>query len=81
MFFDDKIFMDNFRINIGCEITDVHINFFINQKVIRQQKAGDTYFITIENGDSDLSYSIHQNYYEKVKTELRNLKIDTILRN
>jgi hypothetical protein len=81
LFFDDKIFMDNFRVNIGCEITDVHINFFIDQKIIRSEKVSDTYFITIENGDSDLSYSIHQNYYEKVKTELRNLKIDNILRN
>jgi hypothetical protein len=67
------------RINIGGDITDVHINFFINQKVIREEKIGDTYFITMENGEYNLTYSIHQNYYDKVKVELRNLKIDNIL--
>lgn len=73
--------MNVIRINIGGEITDVHINFFIDQKVIRSEKVSDTYFITMENGDYDLTYSIHQNYYDKVKIELRNLKIDTILGN
>lgn len=67
------------RINIGGDITDVHINFFINQKVIREEKIGDTYFITMENGEYNLTYSIHQNYYDKVKVELRNIKIDNIL--
>ena len=73
--------MNVIRINIGGEITEVHINFFIDQKVIRSEKVSDTYFITMENGDYDLTYSIHQNYYDKVKIELRNLKIDTILGN
>jgi hypothetical protein len=76
--FCNKIFME-IRINIGGEITDVHINFFINKKIIREEKVGDTYFITIENGEYSLTYSIHQNYYDKVKVELRNLKIDNIL--
>lgn len=71
--------MEKFRIIIGGELTDVHINFFIDQKVIRNEKVSDTYFITMENGDYDLTYSIHQNYYDKVKIELRNIKIDTIL--
>jgi len=69
------------RINIGGDITDVHINFFINQKIICEEKIGDTYFITMENGEYNLTYSIHQNYYDKVKVELRNLKIDNILGN
>lgn len=73
--------MEKFRINIGGELTDVHINFFIDKKIIRNEKVSDTHFITIENGDYNLTYSIHQNYYDKVKIELRNLKIDTILGN
>ena len=71
--------MNVIRINIGGELTEVHINFFIDQKVIRNEKVSDTYFITMDNGDYNLTYSIHQNYYDKVKIELRNLKIDTIL--
>lgn len=73
--------MNVIRINIGGELTEVHINFFIDQKVIRSEKVSDTYFITMYNGDYDLTYSIHQNYYDKVKIELRNLKIDNILWN
>jgi len=71
--------MNVIRINIGGELTEVHINFFIDQKVIRNEKISDTYFITMDNGDYNLTYSIHQNYYDKVKIELRNLKIDNIL--
>lgn len=73
--------MSEIRVYIGGELTDVHINFFIDQKVIRNEKVSDTYFITIDNGDYNLTYGIHQNYYDKVKIELRNLKIDTILGN
>lgn len=73
--------MNGIRVYIGGELTEVHINFFIDQKVIRSEKVSDTYFITMENGEYDLTYSIHKNYYDKVKIELRNLKIDTILGN
>ena len=71
--------MEKFRINIGGEIEEVYINFFIDKIIIKEEKIGDTYFTTIENGSCNLTYSIHQNYYDKVKIELRNLKIDTIL--
>lgn len=71
--------MEKFRINIGGEIEEVYINFFLDQKIIDQNKIGDTYFITMENGSRNLTYSIHQNYYDRIKIELRNLKIDTIL--
>jgi len=73
--------MEKFRINIGGEIEEVYINFFLDQKIIDQNKIGDTYFITMENGDHSLTYSIHKNYYDRIKIELRNLKIDTILIN
>lgn len=71
--------MEKFRINIGGEIEEVYINFFIDQKIIDKNKIRDIYYITMENGSCNLTYSIHKNYYDRIKIELRNLKIDTIL--
>jgi hypothetical protein len=72
--------MEKFRINLGGEITEVYTTFFINKKVIRQNKVGDTYFITIENGKDNLTYSIHENYYSKVPAAIRDYKIDKIMK-
>jgi hypothetical protein len=72
--------MEKFRINLGGEITEVYTTFFINKKVIRQNKVGDTYFITIENGKDNLTYSIHENYYSKVNSAIRDYKIDKIMK-
>ena len=73
--------MEKFRINLGGEITEVYTTFFINQVIIRENKAGDTYFITIKNGPEDsLTYSIHEKYYNKIKGAIRDYKIDKILK-
>jgi hypothetical protein len=71
---------EKFRIAVYGEIEEVYINFFINQKIIKENKIGDTYFITIKNGKDNLTYSIHENYYTKVKICLRDLKINNILK-
>jgi hypothetical protein len=70
---------EKFRINLGGEITEVFINFFLNQKIIRQNKVGDTYFITIKNGKDNLTYSIHENYYSKVPAAIRDYKLSNLL--
>ncbi len=70
---------EKFRINLGGEITEVFINFFLNQKIIRQNKVGDTYFITMENGKDNLTYSIHENYYSKVPAAIRDYKLSNLL--
>ena len=71
--------MEKFRINLGGEITEVYTTFFINQIIVRENKAGDTYFITIKNGKDTLTYSIHENYYNKIKGSIRDYKIDNLL--
>lgn len=71
---------EKFRIAVYGEIEEVYINFFINQKIIEENKIGDTYFIRIKNGKDTLTYSIHENYYTKVKICLRDLKINNILK-
>ena len=70
---------ETFRINLGGEITEVYTTFFINQKVVRQNKVGDTYFITIENGKDNLTYSIHENYYSKLPASIRDYKLTNLL--
>lgn len=71
--------MEKFRINLCGEITEVFTNFFLNQKILRQNKVGDTYFITIENGKDNLTYSIHENYYSKVPAAIRDYKLSNLL--
>lgn len=71
--------MEKFRINLGGEIIEVYTTFFINQIIVRESKAGDTYFITIRNGKDNLTYGIHENYYNKIKGAIRDYKIDNLL--
>lgn len=72
---------DKFRISLYGEIEEVSINFFINQEIIEKNKIGDTYYITIKYDKQTLSYSIHRNYYDKVKSYIRDLKLEKILKN
>ena len=64
---------EKFRIGVYDEIEEVYINFFINQEIIEENKIGDTYFIRIKNGKENLTYSIHQNYYDKVQSSKNKL--------
>lgn len=71
--------MEKFIINLGGEITEVYTTFFINQVIVKENKVGDTYFITINNGDYNITYSIHENYYNKIKRSIRDFKLNKIL--
>lgn len=70
---------EKFRIAVYGEIEEVYINFFINQKIIEENKIGDTYFIRIKNGKDTLTYSIHENYYSKVPAAIRDYKLNNLL--
>ena len=74
-------YKEKFRVNIYGEIEEVYINFFINQEIIEENKIGDTYFIRIKNGKETLTYSIHQNYYDKVQSAIRDWKLERILKD
>ena len=73
--------MSKYIISIGGEMTDVHLNFFKNLLILKEEFISDTYFIKFENGDSDMTFSIHKNTYDKVKVDLRDLRINSILDN
>lgn len=71
--------MDKFRISVYGEIEEVYINFF-DYELIRENRIGDVYFITIKNGKENLTFSIHENYYSKVPAALRDWKLNKILK-
>jgi hypothetical protein len=71
--------MEKFRISVYSDIEEVGIDFFEKINILRNKKIGDTYFITIENGNDTLTFSIHENYYNKVMITLRDITIDKIL--
>jgi len=71
--------MRNYIVGYGSEMTDMPLSFFEGLKILREEIVGDTYFIKFENGDSDMTISIHQNEYKRVKTDLRDKKIENII--
>ena len=71
--------MEKYRIGVFGEIEEVYISFFDGMEVLRQELIGDTWFICIVNGDGTLTFSIHDNYWQKVQVDLRNLRIDEVL--
>jgi hypothetical protein len=70
---------EKYRIGVFGEIEEVYINFFEGMVVLRQELIGDTWFFRIRNGSEDLTFSIHDNYWNKVQVDLRDNKIDDIL--
>lgn len=70
---------EKYRINVFGEIEEVYINFFEGMDVLRQEQIGDTWFFTIRNGKENLTFSIHDNYWQKVQVDLRDARIDGIL--
>lgn len=67
-----------YRISIYGDIYDVGLNFF-RSRVEKDEKIGDTHFITIENGEESTTFSIYFKEYERVKNDMRDLRIDEIL--
>lgn len=73
--------MSKYIIGFGGEMTDMPLSFFKGLKILREEYVSDTYFIRFENGDSDMTFSIHRKEYERVKIDLRDQKINSILDN
>ena len=71
--------MNRYIINIDNGIVDVPINFFEDMLIIKEVFILDTYFIEFNNGKLKNLISISKREYDKVKIDLRNLKIDYIL--
>jgi len=73
--------MNKYIIAIGGEMTDVPLSFFEGMKVLKENLISDTYFISFENGGSSMTFSIHKNFYDRVKVDLREMRINSIFDN
>jgi hypothetical protein len=73
--------MCNYIVGFGSEMYDMSLSFFEGLKISREELIGDTYFIRFESGDSNMTFSIHKNTYDKVKVDLRELRINSIFDN
>lgn len=73
--------MSRYIITIGSEMIDVHLGFFENLDILKDEIISDTHFIKIKNGDSHMVFSIHKNMYDKVKMDLRNERLNSVLNN
>lgn len=71
--------MGKYIVGFGSEMTDMPLSFFEGLSILREELIGDTYFIKFENGDSDMTFCIHQNEYKRVKIDLRDKKIQNII--
>ena len=67
-----------YRISIYGDIYDVGLNFFQNADICRDEKVGDTHFITFAEGNGYTTFGIYFKEYERVKQDLRDSKIDGI---
>lgn len=68
-----------YRISVYGEIYDVGLNFFEGAEITRDERVGDTHFVTLGSGKDSTAFSIYFSEYERVKQDLRDLKLDGIL--
>jgi hypothetical protein len=71
--------MSKYIVGIGGEMIDVHLIFFKKMDILKEELISDTYFIRFKNGDSDMTFSIHKKEYDRVKIDLRDDKINSII--
>ncbi len=70
---------ERYRIMAFGEVEEVFLNFFEGMEVLRQEKIGDAWFFTIRNGKENMTFSIHDNYWQKIQTDLLDNRISKII--
>ncbi len=69
-------------IDLCGELTDVELSFFIRIKIVRHDTIGSVHFIGIRGFTlygSTYTFSIHDNVWQQVQSDLRDNKIDEII--
>lgn len=61
-------------VNLGGIMTEVPLSFF-DFKIVRHDHIGDTHFVNY----GELTFSIHDNFWQQVQIDLRDSKINSIL--
>lgn len=72
--------MRGYIIGFGSEMTDMPLSFFEGLVILKEELISDTYFISFENGDSNMCISIYKNVYDRVRVDLRDKRIEDVIR-
>lgn len=65
----------SYIIDFGGSVMEVPLTFFKNNKIVCHDIIGDTHFINY----GGITFSIHDNFWQKVQIDLRDSKINSIL--
>ena len=69
--------MEKIIVNIFGEVYEFSdFTFLQKSRIVSNEKIGDTYFLKTNDG---ISFSIHQNFWHKYLSHIRNKKIKEIL--
>lgn len=72
--------MRGYIIAFGSEMTDMPLSFFEGLSISKEELIGDTYFISFDNGDSNMTISVHKKEYDRVRVDLRDKRIEDVIR-
>jgi hypothetical protein len=67
--------MNDIHISISGIDYSVNINFFERLDVVEENLIGDTYFIKSKDSSGFFQISVHKNYYDIIKRDLKIKKI------
>ena len=56
--------MSRYIIGIGSEMIDMPLSFFEKMNILREELISDTYFIRLENGDSDITLTFARKLFK-----------------
>jgi hypothetical protein len=68
--------LNDIHISISGIDYSVNIEFFERLDIVKEELIGDTYFIRSKDDSGFFQISVHKNYYDMIK---RDLKIKNIL--
>jgi hypothetical protein len=67
--------LNDIHISISGIDYSVNMNFFERLNIVKEELIGDTYFIKSKDDSGTFHLSVHKNYYDIVKRDLKIKKI------
>ena len=67
--------LNDIHISISGIDYSVNMNFFERLNIVKEELISDTYFIKSKDGSGYFHFSVHKNYYDIIKRDLKIKKI------
>lgn len=67
--------LNDIHISISGIDYSVNMNFFERLNIVKEELIGDTYFIKSKDDSGTFQLSVHKNYYDIIKRDLKIKKI------